>query len=166
MALSPSASVGKLIARSTQVVYGSGVSVDTLLHTCTQDCRVNVLATVQELWNTANDAKILVVRPDDTTSTLMHTWSYWYNLASYSIPSSTIGSGTTYAWAENTSATSRPKSVSSAATGPWLNNFINGMLLQKGTKIYQRTQSSVATTEHCLFVVLEMQPEVMTYDQL
>lgn len=165
MALS-SSPVGKLIARSSKVVYGSGVSIDTLLHTCTQDCRINVLATPQASWNTANDAQILVVRPNEAPSAPTFTWSYWYNLASYSIASNTIYSRYTYAWAEDQSATSRPKSVSSAVTGPWLNDFINGMLLQKGTKIYQRTQGSVGTSEHCLFVVLEMQPEVMTYDQL
>ena len=165
MALS-SASVGKLIARSSQVVYGSGVQVDTLLHTCTQDCRLNVLATPQKLWSTNDDGDIIVVRPDDPGTTIMIQWNTWYDITSYGLPQNHMYMGRTWAWAESASPTARPKSVSTSTTGPWLNTFINGPLLAKGTKIYQRTPGSVGTTEHCLFVVLEMQPEVMTYDQL
>lgn len=165
MALSP-IPVGKLIARSSQVVYGSGVSVDTLLHTCTQDCRLNVLATPQKDFGTNDDGDIFVVRPDDPITTIMLQWNTWYDITSYGLPQNQMYVGRTWAWAESASPTARPKSVSTATTGPWLNSFINGPLLAKGTKIYQRTAGSVATTEHCLFVVLEMQPEVMTYDQL
>jgi len=165
MALS-SAPVGSLITRTTKVVYGSGVEVDTLLHTCTQDCRVNVLATPQEDFQTAGDAKIVVVRPDDAPNNYQFLWQHWYNIASYGVPVNYVYNFGTWAWAADAQPASRPKSVQSATTGPWLNDFINGVLLQKGTKIYQRSQGSVGTTEHCLFVVLEMQPEVMTYDQL
>ena len=165
MALSP-IPVGKLIARSSQVVYGSGVLVDTLLHTCTQDCRLNVLATPQKDFSTNDDGNIQVVRPADATTTIMLDWDAWYDIASYGLPQNQMYVGTTYAWAQDVAAGSRPKSVSTSTTGPWLNTFINGPLLAKGTKIYQRTPGSVGTTEHCLFVVLETQPEVMTYDQL
>jgi hypothetical protein len=147
MALS-SAPVGKLIARTSKVVYGSGVAVDTLLHTCTQDCKLNVLVTPQEGFDTANDCYITVVRPDDTISTVMFNWYWWYQIQGAAAPTTTVNNyyGSTY--------------------GTYLNDFINGPLLQKGTKIYQRSQATLTTTEHCLFVVLEMQPEVMTYDQL
>ena len=165
MALSP-IPVGKLIARSSQVVYGSGVLVDTLLHTCTQDCRLNVLATPQKDFSTNDDGDIIVVRPDDPITTIMLQWNTWYDIASYNLPVNNMNVGYTYAWASSAGPTHRPKSVSTSTTGPWLNTFINGPLLAKGTKIYQRTPGSVGTTEHCLFVVLEMQPEVMTYDQL
>jgi hypothetical protein len=165
MALS-SAPVGKLIARTSKVVYGSGVAVDTLLHTCTQDCKLNVLVTPQEGFDTANDCYITVVRPDDTISTVMFNWYWWYQIQGAAAPTTTVNNyyGSTYAWASGTAATARPKNVTTAGT--YLNDFINGPLLQKGTKIYQRSQATLTTTEHCLFVVLEMQPEVMTYDQL
>jgi len=165
MALS-SIPVGKLIARSSQVVYGSGVAVDTLLHTCTQDCRLNVLVTPQEGFETANDCYISVVRPDDTISTILFSWYWWYQIQGAVAPTTTVYSsyGSTYAWAGSTATSARPTNITTAGT--YLNNFINGPLLQKGTKIYQRSQATIATTEHCLFVVLEMQPEVMTYDQL
>tara|TARA_R110000851_G_scaffold317889_1_gene481544 strand:+ start:1180 stop:1638 length:459 start_codon:yes stop_codon:yes gene_type:complete len=152
MALS-SAPIGKLIARSSSLVQGRSVLFYTLLHTATTDCKISVLASPQIEFNTSNAARIYVTMPTQAIGNGVY-WSYWGKQGSTALPA--VGMQVlqhTYYWSYDNAA---PVSM----------DAVRGVLVQKGTKIYQRTAGNINAGQTCLFTVLEMQPEVNNYAEI